>query len=94
VPRGSMVITHHGHPGTSAGYLLVDCTAAHCWCSQVADGNQVPVLGLGVWQVPDGPECVNAASSAGAPCRLARVAEEGLDVGGKVRVVLEQEPVR
>jgi len=26
----------------------------------LADGNQVPVLGLGVWQVPDGPECVNA----------------------------------
>ena len=24
----------------------------------LADGNQVPVLGLGVWQVPDGPECV------------------------------------
>ena len=26
----------------------------------LADGNQVPMLGLGVWQVPDGPECVNA----------------------------------
>ncbi|WP_405973143.1 aldo/keto reductase [Streptomyces sp. NBC_00988] len=26
----------------------------------LADGNQVPVLGLGVWQVPDGPACVNA----------------------------------
>jgi diketogulonate reductase-like aldo/keto reductase len=24
------------------------------------DGNQIPLLGLGVWQVPDGPECVNA----------------------------------
>jgi diketogulonate reductase-like aldo/keto reductase len=24
------------------------------------DGNGVPVLGLGVWQVPNGPECVNA----------------------------------
>jgi 2,5-diketo-D-gluconate reductase A len=24
------------------------------------DGNQLPMLGLGVWQVPDGPECVNA----------------------------------
>ncbi len=26
----------------------------------LADGYQMPVLGLGVWQVPDGPTCVNA----------------------------------
>ena len=26
----------------------------------LADGNQLPMLGLGVWQVPDGPACVNA----------------------------------
>lgn len=26
----------------------------------LADGNQLPWLGLGVWQVPNGPECVNA----------------------------------
>jgi len=26
----------------------------------LADGNQMPILGLGVWQVPDGAECVNA----------------------------------
>jgi diketogulonate reductase-like aldo/keto reductase len=26
----------------------------------LADSNKVPLLGLGVWQVPDGPECVNA----------------------------------
>jgi 2,5-diketo-D-gluconate reductase A len=24
------------------------------------DGNEIPLIGLGVWQVPDGPECVNA----------------------------------
>jgi diketogulonate reductase-like aldo/keto reductase len=27
---------------------------------RLADGNAIPLLGLGVWQVPDGPECVNA----------------------------------
>src|ERR1700719_5160786 len=26
----------------------------------LADGNRMPMLGLGVWQVPNGPECVNA----------------------------------
>jgi 2,5-diketo-D-gluconate reductase A len=26
----------------------------------LADGNQIPSLGLGVWQVPDGPGCVDA----------------------------------
>jgi 2,5-diketo-D-gluconate reductase A len=26
----------------------------------LADGGAMPFLGLGVWQVPDGPECVNA----------------------------------
>jgi diketogulonate reductase-like aldo/keto reductase len=26
----------------------------------LADGSQMPMLGLGVWQIPDGPECVNA----------------------------------
>ena len=27
---------------------------------ELADGNRIPLLGLGVWQVPNGPECVNA----------------------------------
>jgi 2,5-diketo-D-gluconate reductase A len=26
----------------------------------LADGNQMPMLGLGVWQVPNGAACVNA----------------------------------
>jgi 2,5-diketo-D-gluconate reductase A len=26
----------------------------------LADGNEIPLLGLGVWQVPDGAECVDA----------------------------------
>jgi diketogulonate reductase-like aldo/keto reductase len=27
---------------------------------RLADGNEIPLLGLGVWQVPGGPECVSA----------------------------------
>lgn len=27
---------------------------------KLADGTEIPVLGLGVWQIPDGPECVDA----------------------------------
>jgi 2,5-diketo-D-gluconate reductase A len=27
---------------------------------ELADGHRIPVLALGVWQVPDGPECVDA----------------------------------
>jgi 2,5-diketo-D-gluconate reductase A len=30
----------------------------------LADGNEIPLLGLGVWQVPDGPECVDAVRDA------------------------------
>ena len=30
----------------------------------LADGNAIPVLGLGVWQVPDGAECERAVRSA------------------------------
>jgi diketogulonate reductase-like aldo/keto reductase len=30
----------------------------------LADGNRMPMLGLGVWRVPNGPECVNAVRSA------------------------------
>jgi diketogulonate reductase-like aldo/keto reductase len=26
----------------------------------LGDGNSIPLLGLGVWQVPNGPECINA----------------------------------
>jgi diketogulonate reductase-like aldo/keto reductase len=26
----------------------------------LADGNRIPLLGLGVWQIPNGPECVQA----------------------------------
>ena len=30
----------------------------------LADGNQIPVLGLGIWQVPNGPIAVNAVRRA------------------------------
>jgi 2,5-diketo-D-gluconate reductase A len=30
----------------------------------LADANLMPMLGLGVWQVPDGPECVQAVRAA------------------------------
>ena len=26
----------------------------------LADGNSITLLGLGVWQIPNGPDCVNA----------------------------------
>jgi 2,5-diketo-D-gluconate reductase A len=26
----------------------------------LADGNEIPLVGMGVWQVPNGPDCVNA----------------------------------
>jgi 2,5-diketo-D-gluconate reductase A len=32
--------------------------------AKLADGNQLPMLGLGVWQVPDGPACENAVRLA------------------------------
>jgi diketogulonate reductase-like aldo/keto reductase len=39
----------------------------------LADGNKAPMLALGVWQVRDGPECVNAvrwALEAGYRARI------------------------
>src|SRR5262245_11383119 len=30
----------------------------------LADGTSIPLLGLGVWQVPNGPECVTAVRAA------------------------------
>jgi diketogulonate reductase-like aldo/keto reductase len=42
----------------------------------LADGNEIPLLGLGVWQVPNGPECVNAVRWAlGAGYRLIDTAQ-------------------
>jgi diketogulonate reductase-like aldo/keto reductase len=35
-------------------------TAADAPRRTLADGTEIPILGLGVWQVPDGPKCENA----------------------------------
>ena len=40
--------------------MTPDTTTADGQDRTLADGNEVPTLGLGVWQVPNGPECVNA----------------------------------
>ncbi|MGH9919659.1 MAG: aldo/keto reductase [Nitrososphaerales archaeon] len=34
--------------------------AGHEHIKELSDGNRMPVLGLGVWQIPNGPECVHA----------------------------------
>jgi 2,5-diketo-D-gluconate reductase A len=39
--------------------MTPDTTTAGGQVRTLADGNDVPTLGLGVWQVPNGPECVN-----------------------------------
>jgi len=40
--------------------MAVGPVAADGRARVLADGNEMPMLGLGVWQVPNGPECVNA----------------------------------
>jgi diketogulonate reductase-like aldo/keto reductase len=40
--------------------MTVSATTADGRARVLADGNQMPMLGLGVWQVPDGPVTVNA----------------------------------
>jgi hypothetical protein len=37
--------------------------------STLADGVQLPLLGLGVWQVPNGRECVDAVRWALEMCQ-------------------------
>jgi diketogulonate reductase-like aldo/keto reductase len=34
--------------------------SSHPQVRVLSDGNELPLLGLGVWQVPNGPDCVNA----------------------------------
>jgi diketogulonate reductase-like aldo/keto reductase len=40
--------------------MAADRVAGDARTRALAGGNRMPMLGLGVWQVPDGPECVNA----------------------------------
>lgn len=44
--------------------MSTDAVTADGRIRVLADGNQMPMLGLGVWQVPEGPECVNAVRAA------------------------------
>lgn len=44
--------------------MATDALTADGRSRVLPDGNEIPMLGLGVWQVPDGPECVNAVRSA------------------------------
>jgi 2,5-diketo-D-gluconate reductase A len=40
--------------------MATDSNASPSPVRKLADGHQIPVLALGVWQVPNGPDCVNA----------------------------------
>ena len=40
--------------------MTVNATTADGRARVLADGNQMPMLGLGIWQIPDGPASVNA----------------------------------
>jgi diketogulonate reductase-like aldo/keto reductase len=40
--------------------MATDAVTADGRARVLADGNQIPMLGLGVWQVPNSEECVNA----------------------------------
>jgi 2,5-diketo-D-gluconate reductase A len=40
--------------------MTADAVTADGRARVLADGNEIPLLGLGVWQVPNGPECENA----------------------------------
>src|SRR6266568_7937503 len=43
-----------------AATMTVGAVTADGRARVLADGNQMPMLGLGLWQVPNGAECVNA----------------------------------
>jgi diketogulonate reductase-like aldo/keto reductase len=52
-----------GEPSDPRGYrglMTATNVTADGRARVLADGNEIPLLGLGVWQVPDGPECEDA----------------------------------
>src|SRR5205809_785831 len=40
--------------------MSIDAVTADGRARVLADGNEIPLVGLGVWQVPNGAECVEA----------------------------------
>lgn len=44
--------------------MATDALTADGRARLLTDGHEIPMLGLGVWQVPDGPECVGAVRAA------------------------------
>jgi diketogulonate reductase-like aldo/keto reductase len=44
--------------------MATDALTADGRSRVLADGNEMPMLGLGVWQVPGGPECASAVRTA------------------------------
>ncbi len=44
--------------------MATDALTADGRARLLTDGHELPMLGLGVWQVPDGPECVSAVRAA------------------------------
>jgi diketogulonate reductase-like aldo/keto reductase len=54
----------HTDPWSEGAFMTISSMAADGHARVLADGNHLPMLGLGVWQMPDGAECVNAVRSA------------------------------
>ena len=56
----------------------------------LADGHQIPLLGLGVWQVPNGPTTVNAARWALEGAQQRNIAVEAYSPLGTGRHLVQR----
>jgi 2,5-diketo-D-gluconate reductase A len=59
----SLAVRNRDHPPTidpKETAMASDALSANGRARVLADGHQMPILGLGVWQVPNGPACVNS----------------------------------